>query len=65
MVLTGSPVSQPLFNTVSWQLSGASRGEDEVTLKAGIDDLNDNVLVGDTNDETVFRGIARQTLDLF
>ena len=34
-------------------------------MKASIDDLNDNVLVGDTNDETVFRGIARQMLVSF
>jgi len=34
-------------------------------LKAGIDDLNDNILVGDANDDTVFGGIARQMLDSF
>lgn len=34
-------------------------------MKAGIDDLNDDVLVGDTNNETVFGGVARQVMNSF
>ena len=33
-------------------------GENEVTLDAGVDDLDDDLLVGEANDQAVLRGVA-------
>jgi hypothetical protein len=32
--------------------------EDKVTLNAGVDDLDDNLLVGEADDEAVLGGVA-------
>lgn len=43
---------------VSWQLFRVSGAEDEVTLEAGVDDLYDDVLVGEADDKSVFWRVA-------
>lgn len=55
---TSSPVCQTVFDTVSWKFCRAGRGKDEITLQAGVDDLNDDILVAEADDETVFGSIA-------
>jgi hypothetical protein len=49
-----------MFNAVSWQLFGAGSGQNKVALEAGVDDLNDDVLVGKADDKAVFWGVTRQ-----
>ena len=47
-----------MVDAVSWELSGASRGENEVALQTSEDDLCDDELVGDTDDEAVLGSVA-------
>lgn len=46
----GGPVGQTVLDTVSGELFGRSVGEDEITLELGVDDLADDLLVGDSDD---------------
>ena len=47
-----------MVNTVVGELLGARSGKDEVTLKAGVDNLDDDLLVCEADDQTVFGGVA-------
>ena len=47
-----------MANTVAGKLARVCLGEDEVTLEACINDLNDDVLVGEADDEAVLGGIV-------
>ena len=40
------------------ELLGARSGKDEVTLKSGVDNLDDDLLVGEANNQTVLGGVA-------
>jgi len=51
--LTGSPVGEAVRDAVSRELVGVGRGEDDVALDLGIDDLGDDVLVCESDDEAV------------
>lgn len=48
-----------MIDAVSWEFFGPSSSQDKVTLQTCIDDLDDNVLVGETDDEAVLGRIAR------
>lgn len=55
---TGSPVGETMLNSVPRELARVCRDEDEVTLQARIDNLNGDVLVGETNDKAVLGRVA-------
>ena len=42
-----------------------SSGQNEISLQAGVDDLADDVLVGETNNKAVFRRVAVQEISTF
>lgn len=42
-----------------------SSGQNEISLQAGVDDLADDVPVGETNDKAVFRRVAAQVISTF
>jgi hypothetical protein len=44
-----------VLNTVSWELFGRSVGKDNISLEFGVGDLADDLLVGDSDDQSVFR----------
>ena len=48
--ITSCPVCQTVVDAVSWELFRASGSEDKVTLQTCVDDLDDDVLVGETDD---------------
>ena len=58
-MLTSGPVSETVVDAVSWELFRASGDKDEVTLKTGVDNLADDLLVGESDDKTVLGGVAR------
>jgi hypothetical protein len=43
---------------ISWQLLRSGGRQDKITLEAGVDDLDDDVFVGESNDQTVFRCVT-------
>lgn len=43
-----------MVDAVSWQLLRVGSAKDKVTLEACVDDLYDDVLVGETDDKSVF-----------
>lgn len=51
-----------MVDAVSWQLFRVSGAEDEVTLETGVDDLYDDVLVGEADDKSVFWRVAGHLL---
>ena len=53
-----SPVGQTLGDTVALQLVGVGSGQDLVTGDLGVDDLGDDVAVGETDDQTVLGRIV-------
>ena len=54
-----------MVDAVAGELPRASVGEDKVTLDASVDDLDDDLLVGEANDQAVLGGVAAsQSLDL-
>lgn len=57
-VHTSSPVSETVLNSVPRELAGVGRDEDKVTLQARIDDLDSDILVGETNDKAVLGCVA-------
>lgn len=54
----GSPVGQTLGDTVALQLVRVSRGQDLVTRDLRVDDLSDDVAVGETDDHAVLGRIV-------
>jgi hypothetical protein len=50
-----------VVDAVAGKLSRTSSDEDKVTLKASVDDLGDDLLVGEADDEAVFGCVARST----
>ena len=56
--LTSSPVGETVVDAVAGELARAGVGEDEVTLDARVDDLDDDLLVGEANDQAVLGGVA-------
>ena len=54
-----------MVDAVAGELPRASVGEDKVTLDASVDDLDDDLLVGEANDQAVLGGVAAsQSSDL-
>ena len=47
-----------MVDAVTWELFRASGGENEVALDACVDDLDDDLLVGEADNEAVLGGIA-------
>lgn len=58
MKLTGSPVGETVADAVAGKLPRAGSGEDKVTLDAGVDNLNDDLLVCEADDQAVLGGVA-------
>lgn len=58
MLLTGSPVCQTVVDTISGKLLGAGGGEDKVALNTSVDDLGNDLLVGEADNKTVLGGVA-------
>jgi hypothetical protein len=54
-----------MLDAISWELSRASSSKDKVTLEAGVDDLDNDILVCDADDEAVLGGVANEVLDWF
>ena len=54
----GGVVGQTARDTISWQLMWVSSTDDNVTLKASVGDLGNDVLVGDTDYKSVFWGVV-------
>lgn len=52
------PVGQTLVDTVALQLVGVGRGEDLVTGDLGVDDLGDDVAVGEADDHAVLGSVV-------
>ena len=59
---TGSPVGETVVNAVAGKLLRAGSSEDEVSLEAGIDNLDDNLLVREADDQAVLRSVAEKTV---
>ena len=47
-----------MVDAVAGELARAGVGEDEVTLDARVDDLDDDLLVREANDQAVLGGVA-------
>jgi len=64
----GSPVGQTTLDTIAGKLVGVGGSKNVITLELGIDDLADDVLVGETDNESVLGrvvlvlGLNNQTL---
>lgn len=56
--VSSGKVGKTNLDTEMGQLVGISRGENKVTLNLGVDDLADDVLVGETDDEAVLGGVV-------
>jgi hypothetical protein len=52
-------------DAIPGQFPRVRRGKDEVSLEAGVDDLADDILVGEANDKTVFRRVAAKIFRVF
>ena len=63
-MLTSGPVSETVVDAVARELLRARSAEDEVTLKAGVHDLDDDFAVCEANDKTVLRRVAVDKLVL-
>ena len=59
-MLTSGPVSETVVDAVAGKLLRAGSGEDEVSLEAGIDNLDDNLLVREADDQAVLRSVAEK-----
>jgi hypothetical protein len=55
---TSSPVGKAVVDAVSWKLLGGGSGENKVSLDASVHNLNDDLLVGEADNQAVFRCIA-------
>lgn len=53
-----SPVRQTDLDTKSGELVGVGRGQNHITLDLGVDELADDVSVGDTHNKTVLGGVV-------
>lgn len=53
------PVGETVCDAVLGKLVGTGSGENKVTLETSVDDLADDVLVGETDNETVLGGVAK------
>jgi len=51
-------VGQTDGDAVSWEFVGIGGGDDDVSLEPGVGDLSDDVLVGDSDDKSVLRGVV-------
>ena len=60
--LTSCPVGQTVLDAVARELGCTGLGEDKVTLKARIDDLGNDVAVGDADDQAVLGRVAEDTV---
>ena len=60
---TGRPVGQTVINAVSWEFFRPCSSQYKVALQTCIDDLDDDVFVGETDNQTVFGCIAEMGLD--
>lgn len=47
-----------MLDAVAGKLPGLCLGKDEVTLQTSVDNLDDDIAVGDANDEAVLGGVA-------
>ena len=47
-----------MVDAVTWELFRASGGENEVALDACVDDLDDDLLVGETDNQAVLGSVA-------
>jgi hypothetical protein len=56
--ISGSPVGQTTLNTESGKFVSIGSSKNEITLELSIDDLTDNVLVGESNDHSVLGGVV-------
>jgi hypothetical protein len=56
--ISGSPVSQTTLNTITGKFMSISSRENEITLELGVDDLTDNVLVGETDNQSILRRVV-------
>jgi hypothetical protein len=54
----GSPVGQTSLDTVLGELVSVSRGKNKVTLELSVDDLADDVSVGEADNKTVLGGVV-------
>jgi hypothetical protein len=51
--ISRSPVGQTTLDTVTGKFVSIGSREDEITLELGVDDLANNILVGETDDQSV------------
>ena len=51
-----------MVDAVAGKLTRASVGQNEVTLDAGVDDLDDDLLVGETDNQAVLGGVAAKLI---
>lgn len=58
--LTSSPVGQTVVDTIAGQFCRSCLRQDEVALKTGVDDLDSDVLIGESDDQAVFGGVASE-----
>ena len=62
---TGSPVGETVVDAVAWKLARVSLGENEIALNACVDDLDDDLLVRETDDQAVLGGVAKDSNSYF
>jgi hypothetical protein len=56
--VSSSPVGQTDLNTISGELMGVGRGQDHITLDLGVDELADDVSVGNTDNKAILGGVV-------
>jgi hypothetical protein len=49
MTSTCCPVGEAVIYAISWQFFGTGRSQNEVTLEASVDNLYDDVFVGEAD----------------
>jgi len=53
--VSGGVVGETDADAESWELVGVGRGDNDISLESSVSDLGDDVLVGDSDDESVLR----------
>jgi hypothetical protein len=51
--ISGGPVGQTTLDTITGKFVSIGGRENEITLELGVDDLTNNILVGETDNESV------------
>lgn len=56
--VSSRPVGQTIGDTIAWQFVSISSSQDVITVDFRVNDLGDDVLVGETDNHTIFRRVV-------